>query len=160
MKLKLPIRKCSAQLLECLGISLMHEYLNMAREQAGHADNTAPVNTAIRYMEEHYGDTNCLRLAIKESGISRNAIIYKFREAFNIPPARYLWKLRTEQGVAMLNDTGLSIAEIAYRCGFKNPYHFSRMIKAAQGSSPRIVRRKAWSGEKKMKLCQNNLPDD
>jgi len=74
-------------------------------------------------------------------------MIYKFREALNMTPARYLWKLRGEQGVAMLAETGLSIAEIAYRCGFKNPYHFSRMVKTLQGTSPRTVRRKAWLGK-------------
>jgi AraC-like DNA-binding protein len=98
-------------------------------------------------MEEHFGDDDCLRAARKVSGISQNAMIYKFKETLKVTPARFLWKLRTEQGIAMLGETGLSIAEIAYRCGFKNPYHFSRRVKTLQGSSPRKVRHHAWSGE-------------
>jgi len=147
LKIKLPVRSYSAQLLEQIALSIMLEYLNMAGEQANVKDRNAPVNSATRYMEEHYGDTDCLSGALKKSGISQNAMIYKFREALNMTPARYLWKLRGEQGVAMLAETGLSIAEIAYRCGFKNPYHFSRMVKTLQGTSPRTVRRKAWLGK-------------
>jgi AraC family L-rhamnose operon regulatory protein RhaS len=44
----------------------------------------------------------------------------------------------------MLTETGLTIAEIAYTCGFKNQFHFSRKVTECQGMSPREFRRKAW----------------
>jgi transcriptional regulator GlxA family with amidase domain len=147
-RLRPPIRQHAASLVDQLGISLLFEYLNMAHEQASRTRHDAAVNTAVRYMEEHLGDDKCLAMAQKAAGISRNAMIYKFREELNTTPSRYLWKLRVEQGVAMLGETGLSVAEIAYRCGFKNPYHFSRLVKVLQGSSPRQVRHQAWSGRK------------
>jgi AraC-like DNA-binding protein len=146
-KLRLPVRQHAGSLIDNLGLALFFEYLNMAQEQASHSRHDAAVNTAIRYMEEHFGDDNCLQSAHKASGISRNAMIYKFREELRTTPSRYLWKLRTEQGVAMLGETGLSVAEISYRCGFKNPYHFSRLVKTLQGSSPKKIRSKAWSGK-------------
>jgi len=146
-KIKLPAASHSAQLLEHLGLSLMLEYLSMANEQAGRKDRNAPVSEATRYMEEHYGESDCLKCAVKMASVSRNALIYKFRNALNLTPARYLWKLRAEHGVTMLTETGLSVAEIAYRCGFKNPYHFSRAVKTLQGHSPRTLRRKAWTGK-------------
>ena len=147
-KVRPPAKHHAGKLIDQIGLSLFFEYLNMAHEQLGHTLHDAGVNKAMRYMEEHMGDSNCLAAALKESGISRNAMIYKFRQALKTTPARHLWKIRTEQGVAMLGETGLSIAEIAYHCGFKNPYHFSRLVKKLQGSSPREVRRAAWSGEK------------
>ncbi len=62
-------------------------------------------------------------------------------------PARHLWKFRLERGVAMLEETGHTVAEIAYRCGFKNPFHFSRLIKQQAGRPPREIRRRAWSAQ-------------
>ncbi|MDD4869685.1 MAG: AraC family transcriptional regulator [Kiritimatiellae bacterium] len=147
-KLRPPIKQNAGNLIDQLGLSLFFEYLIMAQEQSSHSRHDAAVNNAIRHMEEHFGDKDCLQSAQKISGVSQNALIYKFNEELNTTPARYLWKLRTEQGVAMLGETGLSIAEIAYRCGFKNPYHFSRLVKTLQGSSPRKVRRHAWSGKR------------
>lgn len=147
LKLRPPIKQSAGSVIDQLGLALFSEYLNMAQEHSSQARHDAVVNKAIRYMEEHFGDDDCLRAAREVSGISRNAMIYKFKEALEATPARFLWKLRTEQGIAMLGETGLSIAEIAYRCGFKNPYHFSRLVKTLQGSSPRKVRHQVWSGE-------------
>jgi AraC-like DNA-binding protein len=52
--------------------------------------------------------------------------------------------LRTERGIQMLVETGLTVAEIAYRCGFQSPFHFSRLATRLQGISPREIRRRAW----------------
>lgn len=146
-KIRPPLKHHAARVIDQLGHALFHEYLNMAQEESLRNRHDVAVSKAIRYMEEHYGDEACLPVALSESGVSRNALIYKFREELNTTPSRYLWKLRIEQGVAMLGETGLSISEIAYRCGFKNPYHFSRLVKTLQGTSPRTVRLKAWAGK-------------
>ena len=146
-KLRPPLKRQVAAVIDHLAQALFYEYLNMAQEQGVNTRQDAAVSIATRYMEEHYGDDNCLEAAHKASGIARNTLIYKFGDILNTSPSRYLWKLRTEQGVAMLGETGLSVAEIAYRCGFKNPYHFSRVVKALQGSSPRSIRNHVWSGK-------------
>ncbi len=143
-KLRPPIKKQADGLINLIGLSLFSEYLNMAQEFMAQSHHDAAINLAIRYMEEHFGDEDCLPAARNVSGVSQNAMIYKFREALKTTPARYLWKLRTEHGVAMLSDTGLSVAEIGYRCGFKNPYHFSKLVTKLQGVSPRQIRRRAW----------------
>jgi AraC family L-rhamnose operon regulatory protein RhaS len=44
----------------------------------------------------------------------------------------------------MLHETGHSIAEIAYQCGFKTPFHFSRLIKIHFGVSPKTLRQQGW----------------
>jgi transcriptional regulator GlxA family with amidase domain len=74
-------------------------------------------------------------------------MIGKFRAKMGTTPARYLWRFRTERGAAMLGETGLTIAEIADRCGFKSPFHFSRIIKQHFGQSPKSLRRQAWTPE-------------
>ena len=47
-------------------------------------------------------------------------------------------------GAKRVYDAGLTVAEVAYRCGFRNPFHFSRLVRAHQGLPPRDVRRRAW----------------
>lgn len=77
--------------------------------------------------------------------ISGNTLISQFQKRHHASPSRFLWKLRTERGIAMLRETGLSVAEIAYQCGFQNPFHFSRLVKQLQGIPPRDVRKQAWN---------------
>jgi transcriptional regulator GlxA family with amidase domain len=57
-----------------------------------------------------------------------------------VTPAGYLWKVRANRGHQMLLRTGLTIAEITFQCGYKNPFHFSRQIRQQFGMSPTEVR--------------------
>jgi AraC family L-rhamnose operon regulatory protein RhaS len=52
-----------------------------------------------------------------------------------------LWNLRAEKGAFLLRQTGLSVSEIAYQCGYTNPFHFSRHVKAKYGHSPSDLRK-------------------
>lgn len=133
-----------ARVVDHLGLALFAEYLDSARSATGGACGSACIQRALRYMEEHFGEENCLVETQRAAGCSCNALIYKFTEAVGVTPARYLWRLRTEKGLALLAETGLTVAEIAFKCGFKNPFHFSRRVKQHQGVSPREARRRAW----------------
>ena len=44
------------------------------------------------------------------------------------------------EGVALLTNSRLPIAEVAARCGFCNASHFSRAVKAAFGYPPGVFR--------------------
>jgi AraC family transcriptional regulator of arabinose operon len=133
--------------IDNLGLCLFGEYLRLAREAAPQWEGEEPVRRAQRFMETHFGQPDCLAQATEAAGVSRNALIYKFRASLGLTPARHLWRLRVERGIALLGESGLTISEIAYQCGFKTPYHFSRLVKQAQGHSPRQVRRLVWAGQ-------------
>ena len=50
-----------------------------------------------------------------------------------------LTAFRLERASVMLKDrrfTGLAISEVAWRCGFKNPSHFSRLFRQRFGAAP------------------------
>jgi transcriptional regulator GlxA family with amidase domain len=91
-------------------------------------------------MEQHLTEPDCLQTAHVAAGVSRNTLITWFRTELQVTPARYLWRLRAERGIAMLAETGNTIAEIAYACGFRAPFHFSRHVKSLAGPvSPRFA---------------------
>ena len=49
----------------------------------------------------------------------------------------YMQNYRLEKAYGMLiNDKGLNVSEIAYRCGFTDPKYFSRCFKKAEGCTP------------------------
>jgi AraC-like DNA-binding protein len=55
-----------------------------------------------------------------------------------------LWNVRLREGCRLLRQTGLSIAEVAYRVGFQTPYHFSRHVRQHAGMPPRAYRQSHW----------------
>ncbi len=49
-------------------------------------------------------------------------------------------------------QTGLTVAEIAYQCGYKNSYHFSRQIKTSYGRPPTEIRRRKGYGDSSLRI--------
>lgn len=134
----------SERVITQLAVLLFAEFLSLADAQRPKRHAIEPLKRALGHMEDHLGEDHCLAGALACSRISRNALIQHFTRELGLSPSRYLWRLRTERGISMLAKTGLTISEIAYQCGFKNPFHFSRMVRQQQGISPREVRKQAW----------------
>ncbi len=135
------------QVIDQLGTSLLLEFLRSC-ETGRRVPYDEPVIKALRYMDEHFEDTDCLARACRVSACSRTALIKKFQRSVGQTPGRHLWQLRTEKGIGMLRNTGLTVSEISEQCGFSNPYHFSRRIRATTGVSPRALREEAWGRPK------------
>jgi len=70
------------------------------------------------------------------SGISQAHFARSFREAFGIPPHRYLLTRRIERARAMLRDTELSITEVAFAAGWNSLGTFTRTFRDVTGQTP------------------------
>lgn len=57
-------------------------------------------------------------------------------------PSDWLEDLRFEKAKRLMQDPMLKINSIAMRCGYDDPYHFSRVFKRNSGVSPRAYRQK------------------
>jgi AraC family L-rhamnose operon regulatory protein RhaS len=130
-----------------LALALFAEFLRCESDTAVQKRPDEAVRKAIAWMNDHLGEDDCLAQAQRASGLSPNSLLARFHASLGITPARYLWKLRAERGISMLKEGGLRVHDIAYHCGFKNPFHFSRMVRNLQGIPPREIRAKSWKGQ-------------
>lgn len=144
-ELRIPQDSASSLLLDHLGLCAFSEFLSSARQADTNTSQDPALAAFLRYVEDNFGKQECLQEAHRAARISRNALIVKFRTRFNSTPGRYLWRFRAERGAAMLRETGHTAAEISYVCGFKNPFHFCRVIKQYFGLCPKSLRQQAWS---------------
>jgi AraC-like DNA-binding protein len=144
-----PLSPHGELLVDILAQSLFAEFLNMASDKTTSSKQTDIIAKAIRYMDNHYSESDCLAKSHIAAGASRSTLINRFKKEMKTTPDKFLWKIRTERGIAMLVETGLTAAEIAYQCGFKTPFHFSRMTTLHNGASPRTLSNLAWSIGKK-----------
>jgi AraC-like DNA-binding protein len=135
-------------LMNNLGVDLLYEYARMVSD-SGKIARESPCDLARQYLEKHCEDEDCLKGASRAAGITPEHLIRLFRQQYHVTPGRYLWQARVERGVALLTATGLTVSQIAHRCGFKNPYHFSRLLRATQGVSPRQLRERSWKSIEK-----------
>jgi len=79
------------------------------------------------------------RLA-KVSGVSQAHFARSFKDAFGVPPHRYLLTRRIERAMALLRDTDLSITDIAFQTGWKSLGTFGRTFRDIMGEHPGAVR--------------------
>ena len=79
------------------------------------------------------------RLA-RVSRVSQAHFARSFRDAFGVPPHRYLLTRRIERAKALLRDTEMSITDIAFQTGWKSLGTFGRIFRDITGQSPGELR--------------------
>jgi transcriptional regulator GlxA family with amidase domain len=79
------------------------------------------------------------RLA-RVSHVSEAHFARSFKEAFGVPPHRYLLTRRIERATALLRDSDLSITEIAFQTGWRSLGTFGRIFRDITGETPSAVR--------------------
>jgi transcriptional regulator GlxA family with amidase domain len=81
-----------------------------------------------------------VRRLARVSGASEAHFARSFKEAFGVPPHRYLLTRRIERATALLRDTDLSITEIAFQTGWNSLGTFGRTFRDVTGENPGAIR--------------------
>ena len=74
------------------------------------------------------------------AGFSASHFASLFLKHTGHPPMDYLIRTRIERACRLLNQTALSIKEIASMVGYQDPYYFSRLFKKVTAYSPKNYR--------------------
>jgi len=81
-----------------------------------------------------------VRRLARVSGVSEAHFARSFKEAFGVPPHRYLLTRRIERATALLRDTDLEITDIAFQTGWSSLGTFGRTFRDVTGESPGELR--------------------
>jgi transcriptional regulator GlxA family with amidase domain len=81
-----------------------------------------------------------VRRLARVSGVSEAHFARSFKEAFGVPPHRYLLTRRIERASVALRDTDLPVTEIAFKTGWKSVGTFGRTFRDITGESPGDLR--------------------
>jgi transcriptional regulator GlxA family with amidase domain len=81
-----------------------------------------------------------VRRLARVSAVSEAHFARSFKEAFGVPPHRYLLTRRIERATALLRDTDLPITEIAFETGWRSLGTFGRTFRDITGESPGELR--------------------
>jgi AraC family L-rhamnose operon regulatory protein RhaS len=141
MKLSLENRDEVRAFRDALGEALICAYLHQADLDRDEAIVPEPVANGKEFIEAHFAEAIDNGQIARRVGVSPQYLVRLFKRSFNVSPVQHLWNLRAEKGAFLLRQTGLSVSEIAYQCGYKNPFHFSRHVKTKYGHSPSDLRK-------------------
>jgi len=129
---------------DALGEAMICAYLHKANMDRDEAVVPEAVLRGKEFIERHFREPLDNEQIARAAKVTPQYLLRVFRRICGVSPIQHLWNVRAEKGAFLLRQTGLTVGEVAYQCGYKNPFHFSRHIKAKYGHSPselRILRR-------------------
>ena len=132
----------TASLLEMSGhvMALLALVARGSVSESGGAERADVVDRAIREMQTRvYGRVDMRRLA-RQAGVSEATFRRIFRDRTGSAPYRYYTALKINAVKRELAHTELPLKEIAFRLGFTDQYHLSRVFKHYTGLAPSVWR--------------------
>lgn len=92
---------------------------------------------AIDYISDEYTNPISVRDVAKHLGVSRSHLYRIFMQNLSESPQSYLEKFRMKQSRVLLEQTPLTIGEVANSVGYEDPLYFSKAFKRITGISPK-----------------------
>lgn len=112
------------------------------------------VEKAIEYVKQSQFQNLNVQYISKHLNISQNYLYKLFKNKLNISPQDFILNAKISNACELLIKTELSIFNIAYSCGYKNAFAFSRAFKQVTKMSPRDYRKLYHQG------LHNTYPHD
>ncbi|WP_037313296.1 GlxA family transcriptional regulator [Ruegeria halocynthiae] len=99
---------------------------------------------AVQIMRNHIESPLSLESVADLANLSRRHMERLFRQHTNMSPGRYYNNLRLDRAFALLNETDLSVSEIAFASGFSSADRLSVHFRGRYRVSPHNFRR-SWA---------------
>lgn len=91
-----------------------------------------------------------VRRLARVSGVSEAHFARSFKDAFGVPPHRYLLTRRIERAATLLRDTNLPITEIAFHTGWGSLGTFGRTFRDVTGETPGKIRQRGRAAAREL----------
>ena len=95
----------------------------------------------ILAIEERLNDTGLTIPGLSQKlAMSDTQLYRKLKAITGKTPSQFIRSVRLQKAMALLQNSGLNVSEIAYEVGFTSPQYFSRMFKEEFGFPPSELR--------------------
>ena len=100
------------------------------------------VRRALSEMENNVETPLSVLTVASRAGCTQKDLERRFSRAFGAPPQKVYQRIRLDAARHLVEETSLTLSEVAARAGYENAAAFSRAFKATFGSSPRAMRQR------------------
>ncbi|MCZ7639962.1 MAG: AraC family transcriptional regulator [Verrucomicrobia bacterium] len=105
------------------------------------------VEMFLQALDDHLDQPWTLEEMAERCGLGRSRFADYCREITNMTPAAFLTQRRVGAAQRLLRtEPGLSVTEIALRCGFQSSQYFATVFRQVTGQTPRDYRRADGAG--------------
>jgi AraC family transcriptional regulator of arabinose operon len=117
---------------------LIWAYRGTVDERFGRID--ARMQKAAQYLATHPSEPFRLEVLARYCALSPSRLSHLFKRELNTTPQRFSEKIRLEYAQHLLEQTNLTINQIASEVGFSDPLYFSRRFRVLYGQTPTSFR--------------------
>ena len=104
------------------------------------SENVRAIPHAIEYIRKNYSRKISTSEIAHSLNLSRSSLFEIFHQTYGMSPHEYIIQYRLSIAKTLLQNTALSISEIAEQTGFRDIFAFSRRFKERVGVSPKEFR--------------------
>jgi len=100
------------------------------------------INKTLAYIEQHIDRPISLDEVAKNAGRSRSSISHSFKNILGKPFSKVIIEAKLSKAEEYFKTVpNLSVGEVAFKLGYKDPLYFSRLYKKHKGISPSQYRK-------------------
>ena len=121
-------------------LALLSEKSPIQSEPPARRRRAEQLKPALEYIESHYAGPIALGELARLTGLSPKYFCRSFRAVVHRSPVDYLNFYRVECASALLSSSDLTVAEVAYQCGFNDSSFFIKQFRRYKGTTPRQYR--------------------
>ncbi len=99
------------------------------------------VREMVRYIQDHLDEPISRSTLSRKFHASPQHINYLFKTELGTSPTRLLHSERAKKAFLLIQNERISVKEAAFRTGFCDPYHFSKVFKKVYGFPPGRIKR-------------------
>jgi AraC family transcriptional regulator, carnitine catabolism transcriptional activator len=100
------------------------------------ASSDGAVIQARALMSQHVDEPLTCREIARRVGLSLRQIERRFRDELHCSVLQQYRQIRLAKAHQLLQQTGLSVTQVAFSCGFASPEYFCRLYRSVFGCSP------------------------
>ena len=127
-----------AKLLECLMLRIS---ASLAPTEGAETLAFSTFQRCREHVETHSLRLQTLDDIARECHLTTPYLCRLFRRFDHTTPYKYLVRLKMNHAAERLQQSGFMVKQAAEECGFRDPFHFSRVFHSVFGLSPAAFRR-------------------
>lgn len=99
------------------------------------------------FIEENLAEPFSLAQMAAVIGIGPDLFARRFRDAYGVPPYRFVTSRRVARANLLLRQGRLALKEVAALCGFADQAHMTRLFARETGKTPGALRKTVQAGD-------------
>ena len=135
--------------------SAVHQYyriLDLICDGYEDACQNAPQSSEDRiirleeYLQHHFAEKVTVESLCHQAMVSRTQLFTLFQKFFQTPPLERLAQIRMQHACRLLNESTLTVGQVAAQCGYDSQSFFTLQFRLRHGMTPRQFRQRGRDG--------------